>query len=60
MVGNDKIKSLPDVVAANPPGAMASAFSESDAAKVAPKSNATARADGKLVFVEYIRRITGT
>ena len=49
MVGNDKITSLPDFVAARPTGGAASASGERDAARLAPKSTAPARADEKLV-----------
>ena len=58
VVGNDKIKSLPDFVAARLPGGMPNAVTESDAAKVAPKSKALARAAGKPpVLIVRINRI---
>jgi len=47
VVGNDRIKSSPDLVAAKPPGGGVTAGVENDAAKLAPKSNAMATVNGK-------------
>jgi len=47
VVGNDKITSLPDFVAARPTGGAASPSGERHAARLAPKS--ITRADEKLV-----------
>ena len=51
VVGNDKIKSLPDFVAARPPGGMVSVAAGRDAAKAGPRRNAPASAGRKLDFV---------
>jgi hypothetical protein len=54
VVENDKIKSLPDFVAAKPPGGIVTAAAENDAAKAAAKSRDLAKARRKHTF-EIVR-----